>query len=190
MAAAPVGDAEGGGARGEHGGPGGPARAGALLGRLGPHATDRRAGQDSPGPVLQDAGGIERGWAGKSRRRGVWGGTEPPASAWGSFPGEHGWLGVLFQVWACSSLKLPAPLLWASLAGSTAAFPERPSTRTPSWLQGFQVLVESDWLDFGHKFGDRCGHQENAEDQNEQCPVFLQWLDSVHQLLKQFPCLF
>lgn len=52
------------------------------------------------------------------------------------------------------------------------------------------MLVESDWLDFGHKFGDRCGHQENAEDQNEQCPVFLQWLDSVHQLLKQFPCLF
>ncbi|XP_071460168.1 phosphatidylinositol-3,5-bisphosphate 3-phosphatase MTMR4 isoform X4 [Marmota flaviventris] len=57
-------------------------------------------------------------------------------------------------------------------------------------LEGFQVLVESDWLDFGHKFGDRCGHQENAEDQNEQCPVFLQWLDSVHQLLKQFPCVF
>lgn len=57
-------------------------------------------------------------------------------------------------------------------------------------LQGFQVLVESDWLDFGHKYGDRCGHQEKAEDQNEQCPVFLQWLDSVHQLLQQFPCLF
>lgn len=56
--------------------------------------------------------------------------------------------------------------------------------------QGFQVLVESDWLDFGHKFGDRCGHQEKVEDQNEQCPVFLQWLDAVHQLLKQFPCLF
>ncbi|XP_063154907.1 myotubularin-related protein 4 [Candoia aspera] len=57
-------------------------------------------------------------------------------------------------------------------------------------MEGFQVLVESDWLDFGHKFGDRCGHQEKTEDQNEQCPVFLQWLDSVHQLLKQFPCLF
>lgn len=52
------------------------------------------------------------------------------------------------------------------------------------------MLVESDWLDFGHKFGDRCGHQEKVEDQNEQCPVFLQWLDAVHQLLKQFPCLF
>lgn len=58
------------------------------------------------------------------------------------------------------------------------------------YSQGFQVLVESDWLDFGHKFGDLCGHQEKVEDQNEQCPVFLQWLDAVHQLLKQFPCLF
>ncbi|XP_053562320.1 myotubularin-related protein 4 isoform X2 [Bombina bombina] len=57
-------------------------------------------------------------------------------------------------------------------------------------LEGFQVLVETDWLDYGHKFGDRCGHQENAEDQSEQCPVFLQWLDCVHQLLHQFPCLF
>uniref|UniRef100_A0A8C5QWK8 phosphatidylinositol-3,5-bisphosphate 3-phosphatase n=1 Tax=Leptobrachium leishanense TaxID=445787 RepID=A0A8C5QWK8_9ANUR len=57
-------------------------------------------------------------------------------------------------------------------------------------LEGFQVLVETDWLDYGHKFGDRCGHHENVEDQNEQCPVFLQWLDCVHQLLHQFPCLF
>lgn len=52
------------------------------------------------------------------------------------------------------------------------------------------MLVEIDWLDYGHKFGDRCGHQENADDVSEQCPVFLQWLDCVHQLLKQFPCLF
>lgn len=59
-----------------------------------------------------------------------------------------------------------------------------------SCLQGFQVLVETEWLDYGHKFADRCGHQENADDVSEQCPVFLQWLDCVHQLLKQFPCLF
>ncbi|KAJ3589277.1 hypothetical protein NHX12_010122, partial [Muraenolepis orangiensis] len=57
-------------------------------------------------------------------------------------------------------------------------------------IEGFQVLVETDWLDYGHKFGDRCGHQENADDVSEQCPVFLQWLDCVHQLIKQFPCLF
>ncbi|XP_052412444.1 myotubularin-related protein 4 isoform X3 [Carassius gibelio] len=57
-------------------------------------------------------------------------------------------------------------------------------------IEGFQVLVETEWLDYGHKFADRCGHQESVEDVSEQCPVFLQWLDCVHQLLKQFPCLF
>ncbi|XP_030648747.1 myotubularin-related protein 4 [Chanos chanos] len=57
-------------------------------------------------------------------------------------------------------------------------------------IEGFQVLVETEWLDYGHKFADRCGHQENGDDMSEQCPVFLQWLDCVHQLLKQFPCLF
>ncbi|XP_060737230.1 myotubularin-related protein 3 isoform X1 [Tachysurus vachellii] len=57
-------------------------------------------------------------------------------------------------------------------------------------IEGFQVLVEMEWLDFGHKFADRCGHGENAEDLNERCPVFLQWLDCVHQLQRQFPCSF
>ncbi|CAL8343439.1 unnamed protein product [Lota lota] len=57
-------------------------------------------------------------------------------------------------------------------------------------VEGFQVLVETDWLDFGHKFADRCGHGENSEDLNERCPVFLQWLDCVHQLQRQFPCSF
>ncbi len=56
--------------------------------------------------------------------------------------------------------------------------------------QGFQVLVETEWLDYGHKFADRCGHGENTDDLNERCPVFLQWLDCVHQLQRQFPCSF
>uniref|UniRef100_A0A8C2G6F5 phosphatidylinositol-3,5-bisphosphate 3-phosphatase n=1 Tax=Cyprinus carpio TaxID=7962 RepID=A0A8C2G6F5_CYPCA len=57
-------------------------------------------------------------------------------------------------------------------------------------IQGFQVLVETEWLDYGHKFAERCGQGENAEDLNERCPVFLQWLDCVHQLQRQFPCSF
>ncbi|XP_056130717.1 myotubularin-related protein 3 isoform X2 [Lampris incognitus] len=57
-------------------------------------------------------------------------------------------------------------------------------------IEGFQVLVETEWLDFGHKFADRCGHGENSEDLNERCPVFLQWLDCVHQLQRQYPCSF
>ncbi|KAI4455089.1 myotubularin-related [Holotrichia oblita] len=57
-------------------------------------------------------------------------------------------------------------------------------------LDGFRVLIEREWLAFGHKFADRCGHPTGSDDQNERCPVFLQWLDCVHQLLKQFKCSF
>ncbi|XP_056600963.1 myotubularin-related protein 3 isoform X2 [Triplophysa dalaica] len=57
-------------------------------------------------------------------------------------------------------------------------------------IKGFRVLVETEWLDYGHKFAGRCGHGENADDLNERCPVFLQWLDCVHQLQRQFPCSF
>nr|XP_005171779.4 myotubularin-related protein 3-like [Danio rerio]XP_021332390.1 myotubularin-related protein 3-like [Danio rerio] len=57
-------------------------------------------------------------------------------------------------------------------------------------IEGFEVLVETEWLDFGHKFSERCGHGERADDVNERCPVFLQWLDCVHQLQRQFPCSF
>lgn len=57
-------------------------------------------------------------------------------------------------------------------------------------LQGFKVLVEREWLAFGHKFADRCGQSSGSDDPNERCPVFLQWLDCVHQLSSQFPCAF
>lgn len=56
-------------------------------------------------------------------------------------------------------------------------------------LKGFQVLVTREWLEFGHRFADRCGHGQN-HDENQRCPVFLQWLDCVHQLTRQFPCSF
>lgn len=56
-------------------------------------------------------------------------------------------------------------------------------------IEGFQVLVSREWLEFGHRFADRCGHGKNP-DENQRCPVFLQWLDCVHQLTRQFPCSF
>lgn len=54
-------------------------------------------------------------------------------------------------------------------------------------IDGFKVLIEREWLQFGHKFTDRCRSTTLSIDLNERCPVFLQWLDCVHQLLRQFP---
>lgn len=57
-------------------------------------------------------------------------------------------------------------------------------------FEGFQVLVEKEWLHYGHKMADRCGNPFANADPNERCPIFLQWLDCVHQLLLQYPCHF
>ncbi|TGZ55168.1 hypothetical protein CRM22_010480 [Opisthorchis felineus] len=55
-------------------------------------------------------------------------------------------------------------------------------------IQGFAVLVEREWLQFGHKFADRCGQGGlNPSNPGEQSPIFLEWLDCVHQVRLQFP---
>lgn len=46
-----------------------------------------------------------------------------------------------------------------------------------------QALIEKDWLAFGHKFSDRCGHIQN--DPKEVSPVFTQLLDCTWQLMQQ-----
>ncbi|XP_050737089.1 myotubularin-related protein 4-like isoform X5 [Eriocheir sinensis] len=57
-------------------------------------------------------------------------------------------------------------------------------------IHGFVVLIEREWVEFGHKFSDRCGIGRCCEDVNERCPVFLQWLDCVHHLLYWYPTAF
>jgi hypothetical protein len=85
--------------------------------------------------------------------------------------------------------------------------------------RGFQILIEKEWVAFGHKFADRCGHTSNEKHfinlantggsaaantikdmqnklyksgfhQRETSPVFHQFLDCVFQLIKQYPTRF
>jgi hypothetical protein len=49
-------------------------------------------------------------------------------------------------------------------------------------VEGFCALVDAEWVRFGHRFGSRCGGDRGEE---EQSPVFLQFLDCVWQLLQQ-----
>ncbi|XP_028412790.1 myotubularin-related protein 8-like [Dendronephthya gigantea] len=55
-------------------------------------------------------------------------------------------------------------------------------------IHGLQVLIEKEWLSFGHKFVDRCGFLRS--DGKEVSPVFTQFLDGVWQLQQQFPFAF
>uniref|UniRef100_A0A8C9TTC9 Myotubularin related protein 6 n=1 Tax=Scleropages formosus TaxID=113540 RepID=A0A8C9TTC9_SCLFO len=52
-------------------------------------------------------------------------------------------------------------------------------------LKGFMVLIEKDWISFGHKFADRCDQLDG--DPKEVSPIFTQFLDCVWQLSEQFP---
>jgi hypothetical protein len=50
---------------------------------------------------------------------------------------------------------------------------------------GFFILIEKEWCNMGHKFADRLNNSIKTD--QEESPVFLQWLDCVWQLWRQCP---
>ncbi|CAL1545949.1 unnamed protein product [Lymnaea stagnalis] len=54
-------------------------------------------------------------------------------------------------------------------------------------IRGFEVLIEQEWLSFGHKFKTRVGHGEDKHSDADRSPVFLQFVDCVWQMTQQFP---
>jgi len=73
-------------------------------------------------------------------------------------------------------------------------------------IKGFIVLIEKEWVSFGHQFAFRSGHgmffsfflgifflsiikAKNVND-DQKSPIFLQFLDCVHQIMIQFPLSF
>jgi len=51
-------------------------------------------------------------------------------------------------------------------------------------FKGFQVLIEKDWFSFGHQFRDRVLNRALPD---QRSPIFLQFLECVWNLQKQFP---
>ena len=58
-------------------------------------------------------------------------------------------------------------------------------------IDGFICLIEKDWLSFGHQFRYRNGmyspldSSRKVSTENQFSPIFLQWLDSLYQLMDQ-----
>ncbi len=54
-------------------------------------------------------------------------------------------------------------------------------------IRGFCVLIEKEWVSFGHMFAYRSGFHIEELSENNYSPVFIQFLDCVYQLILQFP---
>ena len=66
-------------------------------------------------------------------------------------------------------------------------------------ITGFSVLVEREWVRMGHQFSERSGHRiysshvgagSAVTEQKDVSPIFVQWLDAVWQVMRQFPTAF
>jgi hypothetical protein len=58
-------------------------------------------------------------------------------------------------------------------------------------IRGYMTLIEKDFVSFGHQFRYRNGYYSKEENnENQQSPILLQYLDATHQLLVQYPMYF
>ena len=58
-------------------------------------------------------------------------------------------------------------------------------------IKGYMTLIEKDFLSYGHQFRFRNGYYSKGENnENQNSPILLQYLDATHQLLVQYPMYF
>lgn len=57
-------------------------------------------------------------------------------------------------------------------------------------IEGFCVLIEKEWVSFGHQFAVRNGITFEKSEKKKNSPVFTQFLHTVYQILIQFPTAF
>ncbi|KAL5488677.1 hypothetical protein EMCRGX_G017654 [Ephydatia muelleri] len=57
-------------------------------------------------------------------------------------------------------------------------------------IRGFEVLIEKEWVSFGHKFNQRIGHGDRNHGDDQRAPIFLQFIDCVWQISNQYPYAF
>ncbi|KAF4033682.1 Myotubularin-like phosphatase domain [Phytophthora infestans] len=56
--------------------------------------------------------------------------------------------------------------------------------------RGFLEVIEKEWVRAGHKFQDRVAPGKAEDDDDQQAPIFLQFLDCVWQIIRIYPTYF
>ncbi|ETP16741.1 hypothetical protein F441_08722 [Phytophthora nicotianae CJ01A1] len=56
--------------------------------------------------------------------------------------------------------------------------------------RGFLEVIEKEWVRAGHKFQDRVAPGKAEDDDDQQAPIFLQFLDCVWQIIRLYPTYF
>ncbi|XP_053526194.1 myotubularin-related protein 1 isoform X9 [Artibeus jamaicensis] len=54
-------------------------------------------------------------------------------------------------------------------------------------IKGFEILIEKEWISFGHRFALRVGHGNDNHADADRSPIFLQFIDCVWQMTRQMP---
>ena len=52
-------------------------------------------------------------------------------------------------------------------------------------IEGFEILIEKEWISFGHRFQERYGHFSSNRHSNkaeEKSPIFVMFIDAVYQI--------
>ena len=57
-------------------------------------------------------------------------------------------------------------------------------------FEGFLVLIQKDWMCYGHKFHTRVGQGSADYSDDQRSPIFIQYLDCVWQLTRMYPLYF
>lgn len=146
---------------------------------------------------IDNVHGVRDAW--KKMGQAVSGLSNDEVGSWFKDVANSGWYDIMGAIFQCANMViheidvLKCNVLihcsdgWDRTAqvSSVAMLCMDPHYRT---LRGLLLLIQKEFCSFGHRFRTRLANGEKPT--SEYSPIFLQWLECVHQMTQQFPTAF